>query len=622
MCMLMSFNLTAQIFDEELQIPGGYAPTQILVPPSPLTVQVLFVGGVDWVQTTATYGNPAGKAYAKEWHDFIGFTPDNTGESMGWVSVNHESIYHDDRIGDGGGMTVFRIDRASDGSLEIVDQELDDGREGQFFNVDFANTVGETGMNCGGINSVVDGRVWTAEEWFRTSNPSVNSGVKRDPGSTSWFPKAPGAAANQGVRDTLDFTVSSDIPGWDGKVLKKYENFNYMIEIDPRQAKAIRKQYNWGRQGFEGGAVANDNQTVYLGVDDTPGFFSKFVAETPGDFTTGQMYVYKHDDPNYWVPIDGSNPDELLDFKSMGVAAGATMFNRNEWVAYDKETGIVYWTETGRDNPAGRWADEAAAGAVHSPHHIARAADQAAASGQTVTPDSLSYWDYYGRVLQYDPATHEVTTTIEGGPYFDASPTQADYPNKHLTNPDGLQVITIDGQNFLLIEEDLNGTSFGRTPAGVANRLCEAYLLDLSIDDPTVDDLVRLTAVPAGAEITGAVMTPDGKSLLMNSQHPSSTNPFPFNHSLTFAIHGFNELMLVSIQDPQFADDEDELQVYPNPATRIVHLSDVTDVALYSVDGIRLQVYRQTNELDISQYPAGIYFLQMTDGEVKKLVIQ
>jgi secreted PhoX family phosphatase len=624
---LMVFGLSyltakAQIFDEELVIPGGYAPSQILLPPSPLDVQVLFVGGVDWVETTPTYGNPAGRAYAKEWHDFIGFTPDNTGESLGWVSVNHESIYHDDRIGDGGGMTTFRIKRnQSSGQLEVMEQTLEDGRNGKFFNVDFANTVGETGMNCGGINSVVDGRVWTAEEWFRTSNSSINNGVMRSPNSESWFPKAPGTAANQGVRDTFDFTVSSDLPGWDGRTLKKYENFNYMVEIDPRQAKAIRKQYNWGRQGYEGGAVANDNQTVYLGVDATPGFFSKFVADVPGDFRRGQMYVYKHDDPNYWVEVPDALPENLLNYSNLAVQAGATMFNRNEWVAYDKNTGIVYWTETGRDNPASRWRDEAADGAVHAPHHIERANEQSNLSGTTISPDSSAYWDYYGRVLQYDPVTHEVSVTIEGGPYFDVSPTQADYPSKHLSNPDGLQVIEIDGQSFLLIEEDLNGTSFGRTPDGVSNRLCEVYLLNLSIENPTVDDLVRLTAVPAGAEVTGAVMTPDGESLLLNSQHPASTNPFPFNHSLTFAIHGFSKLTVTGLSNPNFEQVE-ELQIYPNPTTRQVFISDVVDAALYSADGKRLQVYRQTNELDVSQYPAGMYYLKIDNGEIKKLIIQ
>lgn len=85
-------------------------------------------------------------------------------------------ILADDKIGDGGGMTVFKVKRdPSSDTLIIVEQSLEDGREGMFFNVDFVNTVGETGMNCGGINSL-DGRIWTAEAWFRTSTNSIYNG--------------------------------------------------------------------------------------------------------------------------------------------------------------------------------------------------------------------------------------------------------------------------------------------------------------------------------------------------------------------------------------------------------------------------------------------------------------
>lgn len=97
------------MFNETIKIPAGYIPDEVVLPPSPLTMQVLFVGGHDIVETTKTYNNPAGRAIAKEWHDFIGMTPDSSGATLGWVTVNHEMIYRDDKIGDGGGMTMFRI---------------------------------------------------------------------------------------------------------------------------------------------------------------------------------------------------------------------------------------------------------------------------------------------------------------------------------------------------------------------------------------------------------------------------------------------------------------------------------------------------------------------------------
>ena len=36
--------------------------SEIIVPASPLETEVIFIGGVDMVQTTATYGNAAGTA--------------------------------------------------------------------------------------------------------------------------------------------------------------------------------------------------------------------------------------------------------------------------------------------------------------------------------------------------------------------------------------------------------------------------------------------------------------------------------------------------------------------------------------------------------------------------------
>lgn len=605
LAMLCASVNSQTLFDEEISIPAGFAPSEIVMPPSPLTTQVLFVGGVDMVQATPTYGNPGGETVAKEWHDFIGMTPDQSGQSMGWVSVNHEMIYADDMLGDGGGMTVFRIKRAADGSIEIMDQTLADGRSGKFFNVDFANTVGETGMNCGGICSIVDGRIWTAEEWFQSSNSDIYSN-------------------GGGVRDTSDFTITnSDIPGWNGTTLKKYQNLNWMTEIDPRNAKAVRKQYNWGRQPFEGGAVEPGNQIVYLGPDDTPGFFGMFVANTPGDFTRGTLFAYKHDKQGWpWVPIweDGS----MLDIKNVTVSKGATMFNRIEWVTINPENNFVYFTETGRDNPGNAWSDDNANGGVHHPAHIARAQSQGLTS-----PNDPAYWDYYGRVWEYNPTNGQTRVYLEGGPYFADSPTEVDYPKKALSNPDGLSTMMIDGKPFLVIQEDLNGSSKGRVPSGISNRLCEVYLLDLAIQNPTLDDLIRLTAVPAGAEVTGAIQTADRKSLLVNVQHPSTSNPFPYNHSLTVAINGFDNVSYDNFRNDnpfgvsfKTTSDDPAFSVYPNPTTRTVFMNQVTDVALYDASGKRVLVKRNTNELDVSLLTPGIYFVKNADGETLKLSIQ
>lgn len=600
------------IFDNEVDITD-FENQRFVMPPSPLTTQVLFIGGYDIVQTTPTYGNPAGRAIAKEWNDFIGFTPDESGESLGWVSVNHEQIYADDRIGDGGGMTVFKIAEIDEGTLEVATQTLEDGRFGRYFNVDFVNTVGETGMNCAGI-SAPNGRIWTAEEWYRTSTASITNG------------RAPYGGSGVGVRDTAEFTIDApEFPLVNGMTIPKYENFNYMVEIDPKQAKAIRKQYNWGRAGWEGGAITEDGTTAYLGIDATPAPWVKYEATTPWDFTSGTLYVYKHDNPRgeKWLPVPETIDNVFGGLGDYAWSVGATMFNRNEWVTIDPLSGVVYWTETGRDNPGARWADDAEAGGSFAPHHAFRAAKQGVAN-----PADSEYWDYYGRVMYYDPSTEGVGVMIEGGPYFDESPSEADYPDTHLSNPDGLNVVIIDGRSYLMIQEDLNGTSFGRTPEGVSNRMCELFLLSTELMTADQDDLIRITAIPAGAEITGAIQI-SPNTILVNSQHPRADNPFPYNHSLTLAIHGFADLKTEDFVLPDLENDIEleaeksiSVQIFPNPTTRELFISESSDFAIYDALGQRIKVYRDTNRIDVSDLAAGNYFLNMANDETFKFVVE
>jgi len=598
-----------QSFPIEIDVTGwdtnDWRPSTVVVGQSPIQSQVLFVGGVDMVSSVDYNGNQVMTA-AKQWHDFIGFTPDENSSDLGWISVNHEMIQSNDDIGDGGGMTVFKIKRdAGNDTIMIVDQTLTDGRSGKFFNVDFINTVGETGMNCGGITSSYDGRIWTAEEWFRSSTSSIYR-------------------SGDGVRDTADWTISSDITGnFDGATVRKYENFNYMVEIDPKEAVAIRKQYNWGRQGFEGGVVMPDNKTAYLGVDATPAAWLKFVADNAGDFTSGKLYYYKHNAANKWIEIDNSNINNMLNMNDITFPGGATMYNRIEWVALS-DNGKVYFTETGRDNPGSRWRGEKEDGGVHSPHHIARA------TAQGTSPDSSDYVDYYGRVMEFDPATDEMRVFLAGGPEFHgAADVPMDvYPEKHLSNPDGLSFFRTDAfgtpMEFMIVNEDLNGTSYGRVPMDVGNRTCELFLLDMTINNPTVNDLIRIAVVPVGAEVTGAIGI-DDNTILFNSQHPSGDNPFPYNNSLTVATTGWKDAVQGGLLFPtsvEEVENADEFKVYPNPATREIRFNTTTDVAIYNATGERVKVARNVNYVMIDDLSAGVYFLQNAEGETTKLVIE
>ncbi len=598
LAMLLTLSAMAQtIFAEQIEAAADFGQNTLVVPKSPLSVQILFIGSTDMVQTNATYGNPASEAPAKEYHDFIGFTADNDSDDLGWITVNHEMIQSNDMIGDGGGMTAFKVRRdPNTDTLIVVTQTLADGRKGKFFAVDFANTVGETGMNCGGIQSP-DGRIWTAEEWMMNSNTDIYGKGK-------------------GFRDTSDFTIQSDLPNWNDITLKRYQNLNWMVEVDPRQAKAIRKQYNFGRQPFESGTISSDMKRVYLGTDATPGFLSMFIADQAGDFSKGTLYVYKHDRKGYkWVPIN-NDPTTMIHAMDAFVNSGATMFNRIEWLKCDPITNDIYFTETGSDHPGKAFQRGEEAGAVHDAYRFVHAKKQGIDS-----PNNPKYNDYYGRVWKYDVARDTAYVYLEGGPGVKTS--------KHLSNPDGMNIITLNGKRYMIIEEDLNGRSQGRMPAGFENvNNCEIWMLDMSILNPTTDDLIRLAITPIGAEVTGVAFTPDGKSLLVNAQHPATSNPFPNNHSYTFAIHGFDKLTEADLSEPtgNFGnaeiDNDNIFHIYFNPTTRIVYFNQTTDAALYNQQGKRIAVVRSANHMDVSSLSVGYYTLQNEAGKKVNFVIQ
>ena len=600
-----TFAMHAQDFPVRIEpvsmIP--YLQGRVIVPPSPLKYQNIFVGGVDTVETSL------GRAAAKQWHDYIGYAADPSGGSLGWAVVNHELLEANDKIGDGGGMTMFKLGKKSDGTVEVLNQTLSDGRSGKFFNVDFKNTVGETGMNCGGISW--NGRVWTAEEWYQTSNKDIY-------------------ALGKGFRDTAEFEIGKMVPsgfaGLDGKKISRYQNLNWMVEINPRDAKAVRKQYNWGRQGFESGVVMADQKTVYLFEDGDAGksLLSKFIADVPGDFTKGNLYFYKQNAGQFtgtWIQVPNNPATDWNILVAPHVWAkgkGITGFTRIEWGQLNKTDGKIYITETGNDKPGSRYKGVLAEGWTLPKHTY----DRAAAQGVAI--DSSAYWDYYGRVLVFDPTDNSVKSYIEGGPYItDAQSVPSQYPDKHLSNPDGLGFLYVNGKTFMVIEEDLNGVNWGRMPnTGMRGTNCEAWLLDMS-KPATIDNLYRLAISPYGSEITGFASFDDGNTVLINTQHPDNVaiSDAASKNSLTFALSGLKQLVSSIDKDDQ-ERPQGTVGVFPNPTSSQLNFSEATDAAMYDATGARVRVVRSATTIDIADLAAGVYYIRTANGSTQQVVIQ
>jgi uncharacterized protein len=551
----------------------NYRATEVRIANN-LKMDVVFEGGRDAVWTGTQYG------VSKTWNDFTGLMPLGTGNDSCLLIVNHELRQgaRNPILGDGGGMTVFRVNKnPTTGRWNNVPYK---GQK--YWNVDFKGVRG-TYTNCGGITLPQAGLFMTAEEVVPASNLDITGNFV----------------------DTSDFTIPSG--PFKGNSYKAYFNYGWMVTVDAPNAKALYKSYAMGRAPWEGGWVAPDNKTVYLTIDNTPAPFIRFIADTVGNYEYGQLQAYKQgangvggtwmDLPRTW--------DSVSNVINVAFKRGATMFTRLEWAIANGNK--LYISETGNDAASYKAAQNL--GGIPS-WHFQR---QDTLGG---LPRDTAFNDYYGRVLEFDLTTNTMRPFVEGGVG----------PKFTFSNPDGLSVHKQDGKAFLIVVEDINGTSQKRSGAnGIP--ICEAFFVDLSIQNPTLNDMRPFVAGAADGELTGSVSTPDGKTIFINSQHPyllnalaasaGSRNIAPFDNDATIAITGFS--LTTPTNEVKVSES---FSVYPNPASDVINFNTTTDVSLYNVSGQRIRVERNVNQINVSDLNTGIYFLQNIKGEVVKLVKQ
>jgi hypothetical protein len=164
--------------------------------PEVFNFKVLFSEG-DTVNT-----NSGIKAPAKGSQDMVVYIPIENSSAHGYLYVNHEEHKPNALLGDGGGGSVFEVKKEKN-EWKVVDG---------FDAVDFSK-VGETFRNCGGTLTP-KGTILTTEEEFPLSNSEIY-----------W---------RFGITDTSNF-----------EGIKKYLNYGWMIEVDPKTHQAIKKLKNF-----------------------------------------------------------------------------------------------------------------------------------------------------------------------------------------------------------------------------------------------------------------------------------------------------------------------------------------------------------------------------------------
>ncbi|MDC6166653.1 PhoX family protein [Paucibacter sp. XJ19-41] len=299
--------------------------------------------------------------------------------------------------------------------------------------------------------------------------------------------------------------------------------FGWVVEIDPFNPSSVPvKRTALGRAAHEGATVAvtqDGRAVVYMGEDARFEYIYKFVSRDkirPGGLAAnselldhGTLYVarFDADGTGRWLALSqGQGPlsaaagfadqgEVVIKSRQASDLLGATKMDRPEWIAVDKE-GYVYCTLTNNSNRAGDKqpaVDAANPRANNSMGHIIRWKEQGDFDATTLA------WNHF--VLAGDPANEraEAKGNIKGDAFG---------------CPDGLWV---DGRGVLWIQTDMSTSAMGK---GDLARLGNNCMLAA---DPRSGEVRRFLTGPAGSEVTGATMTPDGRTMFINIQHPGES---------------------------------------------------------------------------------------------------
>jgi secreted PhoX family phosphatase len=297
--------------------------------------------------------------------------------------------------------------------------------------------------------------------------------------------------------------------------------FGWVVEIDPHDPTSTPvKRTALGRAAHEGAwvGVTKDNRAVvYSGEDARFEYIYKFVsrdkirsggAKANAELLDhGTLYVarFDADGTGRWLPLvqgqgpltaDHGFPDQgsvLIKSRQASDRLGATKMDRPEWIAIDQDARTVYCTLTNnsrRGRPDHPDVDAANPRANNTMGHIIQWIEDG-------DFDSTMFrWKHL--VLAGDPANErpEARGNIRGDVF---------------ACPDGL---ALDARGVLWIQTDISSDEKHRGEMqGFGNNQMLAC-------DPATGEVRRFLTGPVGCEITGLALTPDGRTMFVNIQHP------------------------------------------------------------------------------------------------------
>ena len=283
---------------------------------------------------------------------------------------------------------------------------------------------------------------------------------------------------------------------------KNEENrFGWVVEIDPNDGTQVPvKRTALGRFKHEGVAIAigvGNRVVAYMGDDQRFDYIYKFVSagswrrmrlagKSPLD--EGKLYVARFNDDGTgdWLELTINDPliqqagftsqEEVLTYARIAAdALGATKMDRPEWTTVT-QGGECFVTLT--NNSQRTEADAANPLAPNADGHIIRFKDARRFTGTTFT------WEIY--VISQE--THGTEESFSD-------------PDGIWADPDGRLFIETDGGQKDGLQDQILVSDIGKR---TFKRLFEGVNSD---------------------EITGLTMTPDRRTLFINTQHPGNGNP-------------------------------------------------------------------------------------------------
>lgn len=234
--------------------------------------------------------------------DFNGFVPADERADEGYLFTNWEDVP--------GMLSRLHLKQSRDtGEWTVLEKK----------NVDFSGVEG-TWNNCFG----------TVSPW----NTPLTS-EEYEPDARVWFHKNEQTYNNQEQ-------LIEDYLGYFGNAYR----YGYIVEVEEplSEEPSPTKHYSMGRFSHENAVVMPDAKTVYMSDDGTGTVFFKFVADEPGDLSSGTLYAATAKQQG------GSDPRDVafkLDWVELAHAADEEI---EEWIAdydgQDPSTDPTYITDT------------------------------------------------------------------------------------------------------------------------------------------------------------------------------------------------------------------------------------------------------------------------------------